>query len=74
MVYEVKCSNCGDILDFGGRDPDEEFSGEEKIPENAIKFDGEVYCRDCVNELVEFGAVDILDRLSKLETKVDAEL
>jgi len=74
MVYEVKCSNCGDILDFGGEDPDEKFGEGSKIPENAIEFDGEVYCRECVKELIHFGSQDILGRLTQLETKVNNEL
>lgn len=67
MVYEVKCSNCGDVLDFGGKDPDEKFGDEDKIPEDAIEFDGSVYCRECVRDLVEFGADEILERLDSLE-------
>lgn len=75
MVYEVKCENCGDILNFGGEDPDDKFGEEEeKIPENAMEFDGEVYCRSCVKELVQFGAQGVMDRLEKLETKVNNEL
>ncbi|MFB6175047.1 MAG: hypothetical protein ABEJ87_03640 [Candidatus Nanohalobium sp.] len=67
MVYEVKCSNCGEVLNFGGKDPDEKFGEEEKIPENAIEFDGSVYCRSCVSELIEFGAQEVLERLESLE-------
>lgn len=74
MVYEVKCSNCGDILNFGGRDPEESHSGESKIPENAMEFDDEVYCRDCVKEFVKFGSKDLIERVEKLERKVENEL
>ncbi|PSH00372.1 MAG: hypothetical protein BRC30_03890 [Nanohaloarchaea archaeon SW_7_46_7] len=75
MVYEVKCSNCGDILNFGGKDPEEKFGGDEqKIPENALEFDDEVYCRGCVEKFVRFGGEEMLDRLEKLETKVSNEL
>lgn len=74
MVYEVKCSNCGDILDFGGKDPEDSYSGESKIPENAIKFDGEVYCRDCVRDLIEFGAEDLMKRLEEIENEVHDKL
>jgi ribosomal protein S27E len=74
MVYEVKCSNCGDVLNFGGKDPDGKFGEEEKIPENAMKFDGEVYCHECVREFVRFGTEDLQERLDSLETKVNNEL
>lgn len=74
MVYEVKCSNCGDILNFGGKDPDDKFGDEDKIPENAMEFDDEVYCRSCVKELVKFGSQGMMDRLERLETKVNNEL
>lgn len=74
MVYEVKCSNCGDILDFGGEDPSEKFEDGDKIPEDAIEFNDEVYCRSCVEEFIKFGSDDIEDRLQRLETKVNKEL
>lgn len=74
MVYEVKCSNCGEILNFGGKDPDEKFGDEKKIPDNALEFDDKVYCRECVREFVRFGSQDMLERIEKLETKVSNEL
>ena len=66
MVYEVKCSQCGDVLDFGGREP----SGGDNIPEDAIEFDGEVYCRDCVSELIDFGIEDLEERVDFLENRL----
>ncbi|MFB6115783.1 MAG: hypothetical protein ABEK04_05885 [Candidatus Nanohalobium sp.] len=74
MVYEVKCSNCGDVLDFGGREPEDSFSEGSKIPEDAIEFDDEVYCRSCVQELIEFGGKDFLERLEELEREVNDKL
>jgi len=75
MVYEVKCSNCDELLNFGGKDPEEKFGDDEqKIPENALEFDDEVYCRECVKEFVRFGSQDMLERIEKLETKVNNEL
>ena len=74
MVYEVKCSNCGVILNFGGKDPDEKFGDEQKIPDNALEFDDSIYCRECVKKFVKFGSKDVFERLDKLETKVDNEL
>lgn len=74
MVYEVKCSNCGEILDFGGKDPDEKFGDEEKIPEDALEFDDSVYCRECVREFIRFGTGEMIERIDRLETKVENEL
>lgn len=74
MVYEVKCTNCGDILNFGGKDPEESYSGESKIPENALEFDDEVYCRDCVKKFVKFGSQGLVERMEKLEKKIENEL
>lgn len=64
MVYEVKCVECGRILDFGGRKPD-------KLPENALEFNGDIYCRECVKNFVEFGTGDIIERIRNLEDKMD---
>lgn len=71
MVYKVQCSNCGKILDFGGRNPEESHSGEDPIPENGIKFDGSIYCRECVKELIEFGAEDLYSRLETVEKQLN---
>lgn len=64
MVYEKKCSECGDLIDFGGRD-------DGRLPDDAIEFDDNIYCKDCVKEFVEFGTGNILDRISFLEDKID---
>lgn len=63
MVYEKKCAECGDIIDFGGEE-------KEDLPEGAIEFDGSVYCRDCVKEFVEFGTGEIVDRVDFLEERL----
>lgn len=75
MVYEKKCSECGKVLDFGGRETGS------SVPENSIEFDGELYCKECIKEFVDFGTgnlrKDIEDIESKLETvayKVGIEL
>lgn len=60
MVYEKECSECGKILDFGGEDHG-------NLPENGMEFDGELYCRECVEKFVKFGVGDIRDRLAELE-------
>lgn len=65
MVYTEKCDNCGKLLDFGG---DEE---ENELPNNAIEFDGSVYCRECVHELLEFGGVSVKSILH-LKKEIDA--
>lgn len=63
MVYEKKCAECGDLLDFGGKDPDQ-------LPENGIEFDGELYCKECVRKFVEFGTGDIIERINSIENSV----
>ena len=52
-------------MDFGGR------KRNDKLPENAIKFDGKLYCRECVRELINFGSDDILERIDDLEDKIE---
>ena len=64
MVYEKKCSNCGKVLDFGGRE-----NPNEKI-ENGIYFDDKLYCRECVNKLIEFGSGNIMKEIDDLKTKM----
>jgi hypothetical protein len=71
MVYEVKCDNCGDIIDFGGEDPEEKPIEQSKIPPNAIEFDDSVYCESCVKEFVEFGIGDVEERIDFLEEQVE---
>jgi hypothetical protein len=60
MVWEVKCHQCGDILEFGG-------SGEKEIPEDAIEWDGNVYCKECVKKFVKLGVGDIQSRVDYIE-------
>lgn len=60
MVYEKKCSECGKMLDFGGED-------DGKLPANAIEFNGDIYCRKCVKDFVEFGTGDVINRLEQME-------
>jgi len=63
MVYEKKCINCEKIIDFGGRDMG-------NLPEDAFEFKGEIYCRECVEEFVEFGAKNIEERIEELSNKM----
>ena len=63
MVYEKKCSNCDKVLDFGGRDLGHEV-------ENGIKFDGELYCKECVKELIEFGSSDLQEQIDDMKDKM----
>ena len=74
MVYEVKCDNCGKIIDFGSRKPENDLSKDSKLPENAIEFDGSTYCRECVQKLIRFGAGDIQSRLDYLMDKMNEAL
>ncbi len=70
MVYEVKCDNCEEIINFGGHNPEESPDPGTKLPENAIEFDDSIYCRTCVKKLVRFGIGDIEDRVDFLEHQV----
>ncbi|MFB6214108.1 MAG: hypothetical protein ABEJ07_06120 [Candidatus Nanohaloarchaea archaeon] len=60
MVYEKECAECGKLIDFGGRD-------RERLPENAVEFDGKIYCRECVKDFVQFGTGDVMARIEKIE-------
>jgi hypothetical protein len=70
MVYEVKCSQCGKVIDFGGHEPSE-FSGQDKLPEDAFEFNDEIYCRECVREFTEFGMEEVVDRVDYLEDRLN---
>ena len=70
MVYEVKCDNCDTILSFGGKDPDEQAGPETKLPDDAIEFDGSIYCQTCVNDLIQFGAGNITSRIDHIENRL----
>lgn len=71
MVYEVRCDNCGDLIDFGGHDPDEKIGSDTKLPENVVKFDGNVYCEECVEKFVKFGIGDVQEKVDFLEDEVE---
>lgn len=60
MVWEVKCHQCEEILEFGG-------SGEKEIPDDAIEWDGNVYCKNCVKKFVKLGVGDIQARVDYIE-------
>lgn len=64
MVYEKKCVQCGKMIDFGGRDPG-------RLPENGMKFNGDIYCKECVKEFVEFGTGELVDRIEHLEQTME---
>lgn len=64
MVYEIKCHQCGSIIDFGG-------SGPAEIPEDAIEWDENVYCQKCVEEFVRLGVGDVRSRVTTLEDTMD---
>lgn len=73
MVWEVKCDNCGEIINFGGSEPSEygpDTPEEIKMTDEAIKFDGNTYCKDCVKKFVKFGVGDVEDRVDYLEDRL----
>jgi hypothetical protein len=74
MVYEVKCDNCGKIIDFGGRRPEDSLDAKKTYPDNVIEFDGGTYCKDCVEEFVKFGIGEINERLEYLEDRMEEVL
>lgn len=64
MVYEKKCVECGKVIDFGGEDDGD-------LPGNAIEFDGEIYCRECVRKFVEFGTGGLEERFEYIEQAIE---
>ncbi|MFB6100497.1 MAG: hypothetical protein ABEK16_04450 [Candidatus Nanohalobium sp.] len=72
MVYEVRCDNCGDLIDFGGRNPEERpVAPQSKLPENAVEFDDNVYCEECVEKFVKAGVGDIQEEVNFLKESVE---
>lgn len=65
MVYEIECAECGDMIDFGSGDEPEE------APEGSIKWNGDFYCRDCVEEFVRLGVGDVRSRIAYLEDRME---
>jgi len=74
MVYEIKCNNCGEIMDFGGTRPEESFDQSKSYPDDVMKFDGNWYCKDCVEKFVIFGIGEIEDRIDYLEDRMEEVL
>lgn len=74
MVYEIKCNNCGEIMDFGGTRPEESMDAREDYPDDVMKFDGNWYCKDCVEKFVIFGIGEIEDRIDYLEDRMEEVL
>ncbi|MFT4892675.1 MAG: hypothetical protein ACI8Z7_000457 [Candidatus Nanohaloarchaea archaeon] len=71
MVYEKKCSECGKILDFGGEDPEEDDYKPGGLPENAMRFNDNLYCKECVKEFVEFGTGNLMNKIDNLEENIN---
>lgn len=72
MVYEIKCAQCDRVIDFGGEKPGEgDFDRRDPLPENAMEFNGDIYCKECVKEFVEFGTGEIIERIERLEEAVN---
>lgn len=64
MVYEKECVECGKMIDFGGRDRG-------RLPDNAIEFNGDIYCKECVKNFVEFGTGNLLERIKQIESAIE---
>lgn len=74
MVYTIKCSECGKIIEFGSKRPEETLDAKDTFPNDAYEFNDKIYCRECVEELIEFGAKDIKGRLDYLEDRMEEVL
>ncbi len=65
MVYSLRCSECNNLIKFGsGEEPDD-------VPGKAIRWDGKVYCKDCVQKFVKLGVGDVRERIEYLEETMD---
>ena len=74
MVYEIKCHNCGDLIDWGGKRPEETLDPEDDYSDDVMKFDGNWYCQDCVEKFVIFGIGEIEERIDYLEDRMEEVL
>ena len=70
MVYEIKCNNCGDLMDWGGERPEESLDPRNSYSDDIMKFDGNWYCQDCVEKFVIFGIGEIEERIDYLEDRI----
>lgn len=65
MVYSLRCSECGTVIDFGsGEEP-------EDVPGKAIRWGGKVFCKHCVQKFVRLGVGDVRSRIEYLEEKME---
>lgn len=71
MVYSKKCVNCDKLIDFGSTDPEKDNLKPAELPENAMRFNGDLYCKECVKEFVQFGTGDLQSRIEFLEQKME---
>ncbi|MFB6159203.1 MAG: hypothetical protein ABEJ95_06135 [Candidatus Nanohalobium sp.] len=74
MVWEVKCDNCGEVINWGGSEPskyDARDEDEIKLGDEAIRFNDNVYCKECVKEFVRFGIGDVENRVGYLEDRME---
>jgi len=61
-------------MDFGGTRPEESMDPREDYPDDVMKFDGNWYCKDCVEKFVIFGIGEIEDRIDYLEDRMEEVL
>lgn len=71
MVYSKRCINCDKLIDFGSTDPEKDSLSPSELPENAMRFNGDLYCKECVKNFVEFGTGDLQSRIESLEKKME---
>jgi len=71
MVYSKRCVNCDKLIDFGSTDPEKDDLTPNELPDNAMRFDGKLYCKECVKKFVQFGTGDLQSRIEFLEQKME---
>ncbi len=71
MVYSKRCENCDKLIDFGSTDPEKDDLSPNDLPDNAMRFDGTLYCKECVKKFVQFGTGDLQSRIEFLEQKME---
>lgn len=57
-------------MDWGGEKPEESLDPRKSYSDNVIKFDGNWYCKDCVEKFVIFGIGEMGESIDWLEDRM----
>lgn len=57
-------------MDWGGEKPEETLDANDTYSDEIMKFDGNWYCKDCVEKFVIFGIGEIEERIDYLEDRM----